>query len=157
MLLRVLCPPQVEIFDVRSGTGFEKYMGWASGHADFKRQHPEHEANLLDLEWLIGSWEAYWAYLAPWASPARPSGAMARPSSGWHMVRLALSRCDRVRLYGFSMAADKFHYFDSLVQETVSERERSPRFGVSHRFAWEHEVFRNWSTHLMPDRLELIP
>ena len=71
------------------------------------------------------------------------------------MARLALARCDKVRMYGFSMSADKFHYFDSMVQETVKPEERDPRHGYTHRFAWEHEVFLNLS-RTMPDRLELI-
>lgn len=70
------------------------------------------------------------------------------------MVRLALQSCKVVQLYGFSMASDKFHYFDSLVQEEVKPVQRDARYGVTHRFAWEHEVFRNW-TKLMPDRLQL--
>ena len=65
---------------------------------------------------------------------------MARPSSGWHMARLALARCDKVELYGFSLKSDRFHYFDSLVQETVRPVERDPNYGITHRFAWEHEV-----------------
>ena len=72
-------------------------------------QWPHYEAYVFDLEWLQRSWEAYWAYLAPWASPLGPSGRMARPSSGWHMARLALERCDTVNMYGFSMSSDKFH------------------------------------------------
>ena len=108
----------------------------------------------MDLGWLTSSWEAYWAYLAPWASPATTAGRMARPSSGWHMARLALARCDTVELYGFSLKADKFHYFDSSVQETVAPHERDPHYGITHRFAWEHEVFQNWSRH-MPERFVL--
>jgi hypothetical protein len=136
-------------------TGFDKYMGWVSGHASFKQQHPAHEAYVLDLQWLMSSWEAYWAYLSVWLSPRSAAGAMARPSSGWHMARLALARCERVRLYGFSMASSKFHYFDSLVQEMVTENQRSPQYGTTHRFAWEHEVFLNW-TRTMGERVELI-
>ena len=70
------------------------------------------------------------------------------------MTRLALGRCDKVRLYGFSLAADKFHYFDSFVQETVTPAQRDVNYGLSHRFAWEHEVFQNWSKW-WPDRFEL--
>ena len=60
----------------------------------------------------------------------------------------------QVKLYGFSMASTKFHYFDSMVQEAVTEAQRDPTYGYTHRFAWEHEVFRNWSL-AMPDRFEL--
>ena len=84
-----------------------------------------------------------------------PAGRMARPSSGWHMTRFALDRCETVHLYGFSMSSNKFHYFDSLVQETVTNAQRDPRHGYTHRFAWEHEVMANWS-RLMPERLKLI-
>ena len=56
---------------------------------------------------------------------------------------------------GFSMASDRFHYFDSLVQERVSPAERDPKHGYTHRFAWEHEVFANWSK-IWPDRVKLI-
>lgn len=38
-----------EIFDPK-GSGFEKYMGWVSGHVDWKRQHPELEAYVMDVE-----------------------------------------------------------------------------------------------------------
>jgi hypothetical protein len=44
--------------------------------------------------------------------------------------------------------------FDSLVQETVTEAQRDPRYGYTHRFAWEHEVFKNWSL-AMPERIAL--
>ena len=149
----------VELFaarpDPQNDMGFDKYMGWANGHASFKEKHPSHPAYLLSLGWLMRSWEAYWAYLAPWASPVTPAGRMARPSSGWHMTRFALDRCDTVHLYGFSMASNKFHYFDSLVQEAVSDAQRDPKHGYTHRFAWEHEVFTTWS-NLMPERLKLI-
>ena len=138
-------------------TGFDKYMQWVSGHAEFKRLHPSREAAVVDLAWLMESWQAYWAYLAPWVSPSSQLGRMARPSSGWHMTRLALARCTgTVRLFGFSLASDKFHYFDSLVQDTVAAEQRSPHYGVTHRFAWEHEVFLNWSTGPMKGRLELV-
>ena len=128
----------IELFDPSSG--FDKYMGWVSGHASFKELYPQYEAFVMDLAWLQTSWEAYWAYLAPWASPLEMAGKMARPSSGWHMARLALARCDKVELYGFSLKSDRFHYFDSLVQETVRPVERDPNYGITHRFAWEHEV-----------------
>ena len=98
----------VEIFD-HGGTGYDKYMGWVDGHATYKEQWPHYEAHIFDVAWMQDSWEAYWAYLASWASPLDPPGRMARPSSGWHMARLALSRCDKVNMYGFSMASDKFH------------------------------------------------
>ena len=84
---------------------------------------------------------------------------MARPSSGWHMTRLALSRCTgKVRLYGFSLKSSNFHYFESYVQETVREEQRDPNYGYTHRFAWEHEVFYNWSTtsSALKGRLELV-
>ena len=55
----------------------------------------------------------------------------------------------------FSMSSKNFHYFDSLVQETVSEAQRDPNYGYTHRFAWEHEVFANWSK-TMPERVQLI-
>ena len=126
-------------------------MGWVDGHASYKEQWPQYEAYVFDVAWLLDSWEAYWAYLAPWHSPLEPQGRSARPSSGWHMARLALAKCDKVNLYGFSMAAGKFHYFDSMVQETVTEQQRDPKYGYTHRFAWEHEVFRNWSK-AMPGR-----
>jgi len=54
------------------------------------------------------------------------------------------------------MAADKFHYFDSLVQEEVKPYQRDPRAGTTHRFAWEHEVFINWTKTMAPGRLELV-
>ena len=131
---------------------FTKYKGWVSGHASFKKKFPLHEAFVLDLAWMQRSWEAYWAYLAPWHSPLHTK---ARPSSGWHMARLALEFCDVVELYGFSMESEKFHYFDSLVQEAVRPADRDPRAGVTHKFAWEHEVFYNWSQQ-WPDRVKLI-
>ena len=70
------------------------------------------------------------------------------------MARLALDSCDAVHLYGFSMASSKFHYFDSLVQEDVRPEQRSPSYGVTHKFAWEHELFANWSKE-MPGRVHL--
>ena len=148
----------VEVFDPRPGQqdGFSKYMAWLSGHVDFSNKNPMHETYVVDLEWLASSWEAYWAYLAPWLPPNTMQGQSARPSSGWHVTRMALSRCAKVRLYGFSMAASKFHYFDSLVQETVRPAERDPRAGTTHKFAWEHEVFMNWTKTLPAGRLELI-
>jgi len=142
----------VELFDPRAKDGFKQYLGWVSGHADWKRQHPEHDAYVMDIEWMDRSWRAYWAYLAPWASPLT---TRARPSSGWHMTRLALQSCGKVNMYGFSMASKKFHYFDSLVQETVSPEQRDPTYGITHKFAWEHEVYTNWSK-TMPDRLALF-
>lgn len=149
----------VELFqaneDPQGDSGFDKYMGWAKGHVSFKQRYPTREAYLLSLDWLMSSWQAYWAYLAPWASPVSGAGRLARPSSGWHMTRFALDRCETVDLYGFSMASNKFHYFDSLVQETVAPTQRDPNYGVTHRFAWEHEVFYNW-TKTMPQRLKLI-
>ena len=40
---------------------------------------------LLSLDWLMSSWQAYWAYLAPWAgNPVSGAGRLAHPSSGWH-------------------------------------------------------------------------
>ena len=135
--------------------GFGRFMAWLSGHVAFKEQHPDYEANVIDIGWYANSWLAYWAYLAPWVSPSSPMGFHARPSSGWHVARLALDRCAKVRMYGFSMSSDKFHYFDSLVQEPVSPMQRDPQYGTTHRFAWEHEVFINW-TKTMPERFELI-
>ena len=92
----------VELFqadDDRQGEGgFDKYMGWVSGHVSFKAQHPDREAYVLSLPWLMRSWQAYWAYLAAWLSPLSGPGRAARPSSGWHMTRLALERCDVVNL-----------------------------------------------------------
>ena len=44
--------------------------------------------------------------------------------------------------------------FDSMVQETVTDVQRDPHYGYTHRFAWEQEVFRNWSMS-MPDRVQL--
>jgi len=58
-------------------------------------------------------------------------------------------------MYGFSMEADAFHYFDSPVQERVSPQQRDPAFGYTHKFAREHEVFANWSRDLPPGRFEL--
>ena len=179
----------IELFESQ-GTGFEKYMSWVEGHATYKEQWPQYQAYVFDLAWMQASWEAYWAYLAPWVSPLEPQGRQARPSSGWHMARLALARCQKVNLYGFSMSSSKFHCaararralwhcraarggavstaalasppsspalvadFDSLVQETVTEAQRDPRYGYTHRFAWEHEVFKNWSL-AMPERIAL--
>jgi hypothetical protein len=57
-------------------------------------------------------------------------------------------------MYGFSLSSDRFHYFDSYVQEVVTPQMRHPRHGTTHKFAFEHEVFANWS-RLMPDRFEL--
>ena len=149
-----------------------------NGRAQFTDGHVG--ADVLDLAWLDRSWQAparlrhhlrlhhrsttlrrklphprssrqaYWAYLAPFEPPT----SAGRPSSGWHVARLALQSCDTVRMYGFSMEADDFHYFDSLVQEKVTPPQRDPRFGHTHKFAREHEVFANWSRH-MPERFEL--
>ena len=43
----------VEIFDPRPGKdhGIQRAMAWLSGHVDFKRQHPDREAFVTDLEW----------------------------------------------------------------------------------------------------------
>jgi len=57
-------------------------------------------------------------------------------------------------MYGFSMASDKFHYFDSSVQGHVSPPMREASFGLTHKFAFEHAVFLNW-TRSMPRRFEL--
>ena len=54
------------------------------------------------------------------------------------------------------MSSDKFHYFDSFVQEVVKPEQRDPNHGLTHRFAWEHEVFANWTTTLTPGRLRLV-
>ena len=35
--------------------GFERYMGWVSGHQQFKQLHPKHEAYVVDIEWLTAS------------------------------------------------------------------------------------------------------
>ena len=106
----------------------------------------------MDLAWMDRSWQAYWAYLAPF----EPTHSAGRPSSGWHVARLALARCNSVRMYGFSMESDSFHYFDSLVQEQVKPEQRDPSYGMTHRFAWEHEVFINWTWSFPPGRLQLI-
>ena len=147
--------PGVSSDRVDKQPGYQQYMSWVSGHVEFKQLHPEHDAHVVDLAWLHDSWDAYWAYLAPWVGPATPAGQYARPSSGWHVARLALATCETVHMYGFSMAADKFHYFDSLVQETVKPEERDPNYGITHRFAWEYEVFQNW-TLSMAGRFELL-
>jgi len=139
----------IELQDASSG--FEKYMGWINGYVGVRKKYPTVEAYILDLAWMTSSWEAYWAHLAPWLGPA---ALRARPSSGWHVARLALESCDKVRMYGFSMHSTKFHYFDSGVQETINPRDRDPAAGITHRFAWEHEVYANW-TREMPDRFEL--
>ena len=110
----------------------------------------------MALDRYADSWEAYWAYLAPWVAPNTHAGQLARPSSGWHVTRMALARCEKVSLYGFSMSSDKFHYFDSFVQEVVKPEQRDPNHGLTHRFAWEHEVFANWTTTLTPGRLRLV-
>ena len=55
----------------------------------------------------------------------------------------------------FSLEADDFHYFDSLVQERVRPAERDPGYGVTHKFAREHEVFRRWAEE-MPERVEIF-
>ena len=57
-------------------------------------------------------------------------------------------------MFGFSMEADDFHYFDSLVQEKVQPQQRNPEYGYTHKFAREHEVFANWS-RTMPERVVL--
>ena len=71
------------------------------------------------------------------------------------MARLALASCAKVNMYGFSLEADDFHYFDSLVQERVRPAERDPGYGVTHKFAREHEVFRRWAEE-MPERVEIF-
>ena len=130
--------------------------------------HPS-RANLAPI-----SWQAYWAYLAPF----EPTHSAGRPSSGWHVARLALETCGKVTarrsalrgrdvcthcvhalcaravcthcvhalcartvcthcacachvhvqvaMYGFSMEADDFHYFDSAVQEKVAPQQHGP-------------------------------
>jgi hypothetical protein len=130
--------------------GFEKYMGWVDGHVKFTESNPSHTADVVDLAWMDRSWQAYWAYLAPF----EPTYSVGRPSSGWHVSRLALETCGKVTMYGFSMEADDFHYFDSAVQEKVTPQQRDPTFGYTHKFAREHEVFANWSRDL-PERFEL--
>lgn len=131
--------------------GFAKYMGWVDGHVKFKTQvSPRHTVDVLDLAWLDNSWAAFWAYLAPFERPE----SKGRPSSGWHMTRLALQSCEKVSMYGFSMEADDFHYFDSLVQEKVLPQQRNPEYGFSHKFAREHQIFTNWSRSL-PERFAL--
>ena len=158
--------------------GFAKYMGWVDGHVKFKTQvSPRHTVDVLDLAWLDNSWAAFWAYLAPFERPE----SKGRPSSGWHMTRLALQSCEKVRrpvlpspchlatpgvrtrgggatwqvsMYGFSMEADDFHYFDSLVQEKVLPQQRNPEYGFSHKFAREHQIYTNWSRSL-PERFAL--
>ena len=57
------------------------------------------------------------------------------------MARLALASCAKVNMYGFSLEADDFHYFDSLVQEKVTPPQRDPRFGHTHKFARELSHF----------------
>lgn len=52
------------------------------------------------------------------------------------------------------MESDDFHYFDSLVQEKVTPRQRNPEYGVTHKFAREHTIFANWS-YTMPERFAL--
>ena len=131
---------------------FERYMAWVDGHVSFTEQHPQHAAYVLGLDFMVASWDAYWAYLAPHEAPAT---SQARPSSGWHMARLALASCAKVNMYGFSLEADDFHYFDSLVQEKVRPAERDPGYGVTHKFAREHEVFRRWAEE-MPERVEIF-
>ena len=131
---------------------FERYMAWVDGHVSFTEQHPQHAAYVLGLDFMVASWDAYWAYLAPHEAPAT---SQARPSSGWHMARLALASCAKVNMYGFSLEADDFHYFDSLVQERVRPAERDPGYGVTHKFAREHEVFRRWAEE-MPERVEIF-
>jgi len=142
----------IELQDVKGSKGFEQYMGWVNGHVNFKKKRPDHEAYILDLKFMHSSWEAYWAHFVPWLR--KGASTQARPSSGWHVARMALGMCDKVRLYGFSMSSKKFHYFDSMVQEQISPASRSPDYGLTHRFAWEHEVFANWSRD-MPARVEL--
>merc|ERR1711965_291171 len=61
-LFEAVPPPGQSKADMKD-TGFDKYMTWVSGHADFKAQHPKHPAQVVDLEWLLSSWEAYWGYL----------------------------------------------------------------------------------------------
>jgi len=133
-------------------SGFDEYLVWADGHAEVVARNPGLDAHLLDLEWLRSSWEAYYAYLVPLESPR---ASRARPSSGWHVTRLALGVCRKVRLYGFSLEDSDFHYFDSSVQATVTPPMRDLRHGYTHKFAFEHAVFANLSA-TMPDRLELL-
>ena len=84
---------------------------------------------------------------APTASaPSRRPCARAVP-----LIAGAPSRCR----YGFSLEADDFHYFDSMVQEKVRPAERDPNYGVTHKFAREHEVYRRWARE-MPDRVEIF-
>ena len=108
----------------RDGTpwaGFEKYMGWVDGHVKFTEDNPSHTVDVVDLAWMDRSWQAYWAYLAPF----EPTYSSGRPSSGWHVSRLALETCGKVTMYGFSMEADDFHYFDSAVQEKVPPQQHA--------------------------------
>mmetsp|Transcript_23091 Transcript_23091/g.52385 ORF Transcript_23091/g.52385 Transcript_23091/m.52385 type:complete len:121 (-) Transcript_23091:835-1197(-) len=80
-----------------------------------------------------------------------PSRHHAMTQSRKHAITQSRKHANR---YGFSMSSSKFHYFDSMVQESVVEAQRDPNYGITHRFAWEHEVFANWSK-AMPDRIEL--
>lgn len=133
-------------------SGFDEYLVWADGHAEVVARNPGLDAYFLDLEWLRSSWEAYYAHLVRLESPR---ASRARPSSGWHVTRLALGVCRKVRLYGFSLEDGDFHYFDSSVQATVTPPMRDLRYGYTHKFAFEHAVFANLSA-AMPDRLELL-
>jgi hypothetical protein len=128
---------------------YERYLEWVAGHLRYAFFHGTKAAartRLVSLPFLHESWEAFWAYVAPFVPG---NHRHVRPSSGWHTARLALRLCDRVTLYGFSLDSKsgnpKFHYYESLVQSTIHEGMKDVRAGGTHRFKLEHLVFANWT------------
>lgn len=130
---------------------YSRVLEWVEGHVRYARYHPAKAAartRLVSLEFLHASWDAFGAYAAPFL-PGSARGV--RPSSGWHTARLALALCERVTLYGFSLDSavgnTKFHYFDSLVQATISEAMKDPLAPGTHKFRLEHLIYANWTRH----------
>ena len=46
------------------------------------------------------------------------------------------------------------HFYTATPPLQVVPQQRDPRYGYTHKFAREHEVFANWSRD-MPERFEL--
>lgn len=89
----------------------------------------------MSLDFAEESWAAFYAHAGEYVAG---TDATVRPSSGWHVVRLALTLCRAVTLYGFRLDAvalrGKLHYYDSLVQSEVTEQMLDPEYRSTHRY-----------------------
>lgn len=141
---------------------YKRYLEWVRGHLNYASFHPHKAAvrtRLVSLDFLHASWDSFAAYAAPFI----PGNVMrsVRPSSGWHTTRLALQLCERVSLYGFSLesrvGSRKFHYYDSLVQATISDAMKDPLSPGTHRFKLEHLIYANWTqAGPLKERIRLV-